>query len=274
MSPEAPQSFTRTANSPRPFSPVGGQMGGQVGGSISQPASKTGSMLPPQRPMDKTEEGEGGFKGMNINFDDEEQKTISYTAVGGRHPNRPGGAGDQTDLTPEQRQRREEQRKDWAEAGYAQYELFDPFTFTAAVNDKIKSVSLAQHLQEVQSGVMVNTQKDRPPPTVRVNGLEGATRVIDAGQPILTTGEKGERLSELVKLISLSAKARMTGILAAAGRLSLERREHSRGRVPDEWAELAVRPKTSDGEPHDALGSTASAGMKSTFFAVAQEVIH
>jgi len=161
-----------------------------------------------------------------------------------------------------ERDARNHQRADWEEARHAQHELWDPFLYGATLNDKIKNISHRSNLVEPQSGVLVNTQKNQPPPVVRVNGLEGATRVINQGQSILDTKEKADRLNELVKLLSLSTKARITGLVQTAARLALERRQHSQGRIPEDWSDIAVVPSPSGPESQNVSSPAASAGMK------------
>lgn len=178
---------------------------------------------------------------------------------------RPGSSGvgsAQPAISQAEREARNHQRADWEEARHAQHELWDPFLYGATLNDKIKNISHRSNLVEPQSGVLVNTQKNQPPPMVRVNGLEGATRVIDKGQSILDTKEKADRLNELVKLLSLSTKARITGLVQTAARLALERRQHSQGRIPEDWSDVAVLSKPTVTEPQNVSSPAASAGMK------------
>ena len=155
---------------------------------------------------------------------------------------------------------RERERLDWQEARHSQHELWDPFLYCGTLNQKIKDISHKSNLIEPQSGVLVNTQKNQPPPRVRVNGYEGATKVINNGQSILDTREKAERLNELVKLLSISANSRLKGIIQTAARLAEERRIHSQGRVPIEWEDIATNASTNGNEV--ASTPIASAGMK------------
>lgn len=155
---------------------------------------------------------------------------------------------------------RQEQRQDWSASQQSQHELWDPFLFLGNVNDHIKTISQRTNLVEPQSGVLVNTQKSQPAPTVRVNGYEGASRVIKDGQSIIDTRTKADRLRELVNVLSLAAKSRLTGLLSSAGRNAEERRKHSQGRVPGEWADVAAIRDSAQGE----LGASPApaAGMK------------
>lgn len=241
-------------------------------------------MAPPQQPFVKREEGEmnflrdtsfepaGGPSPLALNHAPSPNPAPTFTSVpepstaNGGHLT-PGSSGaamaaPQPVVNQEERQARSNQRQDWEEARHSQHELWDPFLFGATLNDKLKSISHRSNLLEPQAGVLVNTQKNQPPPMVRVNGLEGATRVINKGQSILDTKEKADRLNELVKLLSLSAKARLTGLVQAAARLALERRQHSQGRIPEDWSDIAVTSKPTGAEPHDNSSLAVSAGMK------------
>ncbi|KAK5096391.1 hypothetical protein LTS08_007647 [Lithohypha guttulata] len=162
--------------------------------------------------------------------------------------------------TAEEQIARLQERQNWEEARHAQHELWDAFLYGGAVNDKIKTLSQRANLIEPQSGVLVNTQKTHPPPQVRVNGYEGATRVIKDGQSILDTRDKAQRLTDLVKILSLGAKARLTGIVQAAAVICEERRKHSQGRVPDGWEDVAVVSRPAESET--ASISAAAPGMK------------
>ena len=157
-------------------------------------------------------------------------------------------------VPPEELLARKHERADWEEARHAQHELWDPFLFGGTLNDKIKGIAHRSNLVEPQSGVLVNTQKNQPPPVVRVNGQEGATRIIKDGQSILDTREKAERLNELVKLLSLAAKSRVTGLVQTAARIANERRQHAQGRIPEDWADIAVRPKPTEDESVSSPG--------------------
>lgn len=278
MSPDAPSPFSQSVQSPQASSPVNGQMNGIT----VQGVPRAGLMPPPQQPMIKREERENDnafLRGDSMDFDEggalssfigSSNPQSSFTTVQGSfesntRPDSGGAVAPAPPLQPvsqEEREQRDHQRQDWEESRHSQYELWDPFLFTGNLNDKIKAAAHRVNLLEPQAGVLVNTQKNQPPPVVRVNGLEGATRVIRDGQSILDTREKAERLNELVKLLSLSSKARITNIVQAAARLALERRQHSQGRVPDDWSDVAVKAKASGGEEQNVSSPAASAGMK------------
>lgn len=279
MSPDAPSPFSPSVQSPQAGSPVNGQMNGMP--TIN--AIRPGLMPPPQQPVIKRDERENdntAGRGRSVDFDQDVGALFSFVGLPNSQATTavPEGSFDSNTqvassapmssmpapvVSEEDRVQRDHQRQDWDESRHAQHELWDPFLFIGTLNDKIKSTSLRTNLAEPQAGVLVNTQKNQPPPTVRVNGLEGATRVIRDGQSILDTREKADRLSELVKLISLSAKARMTNIIQAAARLAIERRQHSQGRVPDDWTDIAAKPKSAAENEEDVSSpAAASAGMK------------
>jgi hypothetical protein len=250
-------------------SPVLGQP--TNGFSASQP--RPGSMLPPQRPIDRTkpeDNYEDVLSGTGINVEEEERalsrpdfysrnsfSSQSYT----RQPNPaypynqmspngmmpvlqdPHSQPGIPEPSPEERQRRMEERADWDAARHSANPLWDMLLNGGPLNDRIRKISIKERLADPQSGVLVNTQKSGPPPIARVNGLEGATRLIDRGQAILDSENKGQRLADIMKLISLATKARLTGLISASYRISSERRLHSKGLVPTEWHDLAVRPK-------------------------------
>lgn len=258
-------------------------------------------MPPPQRPTDKSEDRnyEDILTGTGINIEEEARMLVQPDYFGSSTPHtpfqskpgstdsqnnafmRPGSSGGAT--TPQQDQvdgqsrtqeyqpsaeevkLREEERADWEASRHTQHPLWDMFLLGGALNERIRNISLTEHLVDPQSGVLVNTQKHAPPPTVRVNGLEGASRVIDKGQAILDTGQKGERLSDIMKVISLATKSRMTGLLSASSRLALERRQHSKGQIPDEWKDLAALPKSASELPEGTPSPSEASGLKRKF---------
>lgn len=280
-----------------PFSPgqpttPGGNV--QINGT-APPNSRQGLMPPPQRPSDKAEDRnyEDILSGTGINIEEEARMLVRPDYYGSSTP-RPasqpqaagfhyhvnslnagesGGSGSGTPQgqtgtenqartyqpSTEELKRRDEERADWEASRHSQHPLWDMFLLGGALNDKIRTISITEHLVDPQSGVLVNTQKHAPPPTVRVNGLEGSSRIIDKGQAILDTGAKGERLSDIMKVISLATKARLTGVVSASARISQERQQHSKGTVPDEWHDLATVAKP----PAEVLESPAgSTGLK------------
>ena len=265
-------------------SPVGDM---PVNGSSMMPP-RQGSMPPPQRPAERPEKRGGEdfndlLSGAGINLDDENRELAraDYFPMYNAHDNSFGrsivngyrklsqtpGAGAQTDarpneLTEEEQQRRLEQRADWEASRQSQNPLWDMFLFGGTLNEKIRKISTNEHLVDPQSGVLVNTQRNAPPPIVRVNGLDGSTRVIDRGQAILDTGSKADRLGEIMKLVCLATKTRLTGIMNSAARLSLERRQHSKGRVPMGWEDIAAVHKPATEPEESTAAGTGSNPLK------------
>ncbi|KIX94833.1 uncharacterized protein Z520_09523 [Fonsecaea multimorphosa CBS 102226] len=288
QSPSPAQSFPPTPTA-QPTTPSGNA---PVNGS-AVPSTGQGLMPPPQRPPDKAEDRnyEDILVGTGINIEEEARMlvqndyfgssrtatTSSFEYQNNSFP-RPGSSGgasapqqEQGEELPQEHQPSEEEMKernearaDWEASRYSQYPLWDMFLLGGALNEKIRNISITEHLVDPQSGVLVNTQKHMPPPTVRVNGLEGASRIIDKGQAILDTGQKGERLSDIMKVISLATRARMTGLLSASSRLAKERRQHSTGKVPEEWQDIAVQAKPATDVPDGAASPAASSSLKRT----------
>lgn len=265
LSPEAPLQF---AGSPSayPSTPTG-QAGSPVGGLTPNGAlpsqQRPGSMAPPQRPTDRDmsdaqDEGRN-WPGTGQNAAGGlRQEQPPYAAMqNGNNQNRPSlnpanstfSRPSQENLnendpanqprTAEEKQKRAEERLDWEASRHTQNPLWDMFLVGGAVNDRMRRISQMEHLTDPQAGVLVNTQKSGPPPIARVNGYEGASRVIDKGQAILDP-VKGERLAEILKCVCLASKTRLTGLMSASSRLGMERRQHSAGKVPVEWEDMAV----------------------------------
>lgn len=242
-----------------------------MNGSIQQPM-RPGSMAPPQRPLERDQgdlqNGNRDWQGAGATPKEEERNApgVSFGSLpspNGLYPNqpppynpnnaamvRPGSSGQGSqgtdsrkpqarEATAEEHQQRMEERADWEAARHSQNPLWDMFLHGGALNDRVRQISLREHLHEPQHGVLINTQKTGPPPIARVLGQEGASRVIDKGQAILDL-HKGDRLGEVMKLISLATRARVTGLMSASARLAMERREHSKGRVPIDWQDVAL----------------------------------
>lgn len=252
-----------------------------MNGSIQQP-TRPGSMAPPQRPPERDQgDAQNGNRdwqpgGALAKEDERNTPGVSFGSLpspNGLYPNqpsnynpnnnsmpRPGSSGqsgqgqgshgdDPTrpqarEPTSEEHQKRVEERADWEAARHSQNPLWDLFLHGGSLNDRVRQISLREHLNEPQHGVLINTQKTGPPPIARVLGQEGASRVIDKGQAILDL-HKGDRLGEVMKVISLATKARLTGLVSSSARLAMERREHSKGRVPIDWQDIAVLPDAS-----------------------------
>lgn len=297
LSPEAQSPFPTQSQVVTPTAQPSTPSGGAFANGSAPPVPRPGLMAPPQRPPDKAADNnyEDILSGTGINIEEEARMLVRpdyYNIATPQTPfqSRPGFDSRQNSFTgqspsgdvaggpqqlgdgqpqtqgyqptAEEVQQREEARQDWEAARHSQHPLWDMFLQGGALNERIRNISISEHLVDPQSGVLVNTQKLGPPPTVRVNGLEGASRVIDKGQAILDTGQKGERLSEIMKVISLAAKARLSGLVSASSRMSRERQEHSKGKIPDDWKDIAVPARPMIDLPESALSPTGSSGLK------------
>jgi hypothetical protein len=69
-----------------------------------------------------------------------------------------------------------------------------------------------------------------------------------------------------MKVISLAAKARLSGLVSASSRMSRERQEHSKGKIPDDWKDIAVPARPTIDLPESALSPTGSSGLKRECF--------
>ena len=268
---------------------------GPVNGSAVQ-APRQGLMPPPQRPPDKEDRNyEDILTGTGINIEEESRLLVQqndyfggslttqsakagsfqYQSNSFSRPDSNGGMvfspqghADGHDralerqFSEEELKARSEERADWEASRASQLPLWDMFLLGGALNERIRNIGITEHLVDPQSGVLVNTQKHMPPPIVRVNGKEGASRVIDKGQAILDTGQKGERLSDIMQVISLATRSRMTGLLNGSSRLAKERRQHSKGKVPDEWQDIAVPLKPATDMPDGAPSPAGSSSLK------------
>jgi len=246
-------------------------------------------MAPPQRPAERQQEDKNFtdvLSGTGINIEEEAQNLTrsnfysqgpqqsfqyqnnSFSQGSGLGPydgqtNGDGGRDGFPPVSEEEQAQRTRERSDWEASRHAQNPLWDMFLYGGNLNDKVRQTSHNEHLQDPQMGVMVNTQRHAPPPIVRVNGLEGASRVIDRGQSFLDTSAKGERLSEILKLVSLATKSRMTGLLSASARLSHERCQNSKGKIPEDWADIAVPARTTDENTDSISGPPPGISLKS-----------
>ncbi|RMZ88765.1 hypothetical protein DV736_g4007, partial [Chaetothyriales sp. CBS 134916] len=222
---------------------------GSVNGGLVQ--TQAGSMPPPQRPAERErrERVENDIVRLSgIDIEQEAQNLAANNMYAGASfqrgpaPSSQAGAAAHNLSGPPaaKRQERLEARADWEASRHRQFPLWDMFLYGGPLNDRIREKSQQERLHDPQAGVLVNTQRTGPPPRARVNGFEGATREIDKGQAILDSGAKGERLREIMSIISLATKTRLTGILNASARLAIERRQHSKGQAPAEWADVAI----------------------------------
>lgn len=143
-------------------------------------------------------------------------------------------------LTPEEIERRKENQANWQAGRHSQHPLWQMFLAGDPLERKLNERSYENNIKSSKEGLFYAT-KGGPPQRTRVNGLDGASQIIDQGETILGTNQ-GDLLSDIMKLISLAAKERVTGILDQSARLAQERRDHSKGRVPTEWKSVAVMP--------------------------------
>jgi hypothetical protein len=289
QSPAAIQSFPATPTG-QPGTPVGN---GLVNGAAPPSIPPANLMPPPQRPPDKEDRShEDILAGTGINIEEESRLLVQNDYFGGASTPQAGRGGftyqnnsfsqSGPDRTPqatqadghkqepqpseEELKQRVQERADWEASRHSQNPLWDMFLMGGTLNEKIRNISIAEHLVDPQSGVLVNTQKHMPPPTVRVNGMEGASRIIDRGQAILDTGVKGERLSDIMKVISLATKSRITGLLSTSSRLAKERRQYSNGKIPDEWQDISVPSKSAIDAPGGAPSPAGSSSLKRKCF--------
>lgn len=308
LSPEAQSPFPSHSQVATPTAQPSTPVGGALLNGSTPVMPRPGLMAPPQRPPDKADNNyEDILSGTGINIEEEARMLVRpdyYNIPTPQTPfqSRPGGfdsrqnsftaaspGGDgangiqqqQTDGQPqtpgyqptaEEVQKREEERQDWEAARHSQHPLWNMFLQGGALNERIRNISISEHLVDPQSGVLVNTQKLGPPPTVRVNGLDGASRVIDKGQAILDTGQKGERLSEIMKVISLATKARLSGLVNASSRMSHERQAYSKGKIPDDWCDIAIAAKPTIDLPESALSPISSSALKREYPSILQSI--
>ena len=150
------------------------------------------------------------------------------------------GINNASQMTAEETQRQQEIQADYDAAKYSQTPLWDQFLYAEEVQKRISRVSVNEHLKAVEGGLMRPSRHHDPQPT-RVNGSDGASRVIDLGQTILSL-DNGKPLKEIIETICSATQVRLRGVVDLAARLARERKEHSKGQVPNEWADIAVLP--------------------------------
>jgi len=175
-------------------------------------------------------------------------------------------------LTPEEIQRRKENQANWETARHSQHALWKMFLAGDPLERRLNDRTYEQGIKSPKEGLYYATKGiDRPPQRTLVNGLDGASQIIDQGETILHSREGGT-LGDVLKLISLAAKERMTGLVDLSARLAQERRDHSKGRVPTEWKSVAaVLPASPAGE-EVANGLAAAPSMKRMNFPLPRNV--
>jgi hypothetical protein len=167
-------------------------------------------------------------------------------------------------LTPEEIQRRKENQANWDAARHSQHGLWKMFLAGDPLERRLNDRAYEQGVKTPKDGLYYATKGiDRPPQRTLVNGLDGASQIIDQGETIIHSRE-GQTLGDVLKLISLAAKERMTGLVDLSARLAQERRDHSKGRVPTEWKSVAAVPATSSTGEEIATGPAAAPSLKRT----------
>jgi hypothetical protein len=165
-------------------------------------------------------------------------------------------------LTPEEIQRRKENQANWDAARHSQHGLWKMFLAGDPLERRLNDRAYDQGIKTPKDGLYYATKAiDRPPQRTLVNGLDGASQIIDQGETIIHSRE-GQNLGDLLKLISLAAKERMTGLVDLSARLAQERLDHSKGRVPTEWMSIAAVPATNSADEEVATGPAAAPSLK------------
>jgi len=265
-------------------------------------APPLGLMGPPSRPADKNSAEkvtdvrslEDTLSGTGVNIDEEERNLTSQSFLGSTQGSsftarnsglgagsahgsfeeyRPSsspdlamsGYGIQAETeqpTPEELQKQSENQLDWQAAKPRQNPLWQMFLSGDPLLNRISRSCYEYNLEEPKAGLYYATQ-NRPFQRTRVNGYDGAFQVIDKGETILST-QSGQVLGDIMKLLALSTKERVTGVLDCAARLSRERREHSMGHVPTEWKAVAATLPTGAGAS-DGNAPPSSNPLKRTY---------
>ena len=172
----------------------------------------------------------------------------------------------QNPMNAEELRQLKEQQANYEAANHSQYPTWDMFLAGDEVQQRLQKQASNEHLKTNEGGLMRPNRHFDPQPT-RVDGREGASRVINLGQTFLAM-ETGKDIRSILDLVCLSAKERLSGVLDLAARLARERKQHSRGVVPTEYSALAVFPpavaeSAQDQEPLTSSPSTS--GLKRKF---------
>jgi hypothetical protein len=165
-------------------------------------------------------------------------------------------------LTPAEIQRRKENQANWEAARHSQHGLWKMFLAGDPLERRLNDRAYDQGVKTPKDGLYYATKGiDRPPQRTLVNGLDGASQIIDQGETIIHSRE-GQMLGDILKLISLAAKERMTGLVDLSARLAQERRNHSKGIVPVEWRSVAAAPAPSSTVDEVAAGPATAPSLK------------
>jgi hypothetical protein len=281
--------------SPSAGSPVNGM---SVNGFT--PGSRPpGSMGPPSRPADRTQEDRSFddiLAGTGINIEEEDRQLTTSDFYGpstpgssfqspqasfgsfaggsqdrlgssshrdsstGPWPTNQSGLSNTPQYSAEELQRQREGQADWQAGRHAQHPLWQPFLYGETLHDKILKQSYNEHLKGPSDGIMKPARFAAPQAT-RIDGPDGASRIIDRGETILQTGN-GDALRDLLNVVCLAAKQRLTGLVDLSARLSRERRQHSKGVVPAEWASMAAITTSSVAPEEGVTSPAASTSLK------------
>lgn len=183
-----------------------------------------------------------------------------YSYGANSYPNQPSAG----QLTPEEMQKRKENQANWDAGRHSQHPLWKMFLAGDPLERRLNERAYEQGIKSPKEGLYYATKGiDRPPQRTLVNGLDGAAQIIDQGETILHSKEGGI-LGDVLKLISLAAKERMTGLIDLSARLAQERRDHSKGRVPTEWEPIAAVPAAIAAADEVATGPGAATPLKRT----------
>lgn len=276
---------------PRVDSPVNGAA---INGSHPAPPAP-GSMGPPSRPADKGTDIrtlEDPLAGTGVNLDEEErnltnsayyssqpgpqasfgsQGTSFGPSSSGTSFDQPGSGGylNVHEERPEDFQRRRQAEADFRAGRWAQHPLWDAFLQGDPLEKRLNKCAYENGIKSPKDGLFYATKGQTRPQTTRVTGHDGASQIIDRGQTILST-ESGDALGDIMKLVSLATKDRVTGLLDHAARLACERRDHSAGRIPTEWKTVAVAAHASPAASQAAAGVPASPSLKRKHIPTAQ----
>ena len=246
-----------------------------------------GSMGPPSRPADKATDIrtlEDPLAGTGVNLDEEERNLTNSTyysqqhgpnmsfgsqgtsfapSSGGNSSERPGSSGYQNGHveTPDVLQRRRQAESDFRAGRWAQHPLWDAFLQGDALEKRLNKCSYENGIKSPKDGLFYATKGQTRPQTTRVTGHDGASQIIDRGQTILGT-DSGDILGDIMKLVSLATRDRVTGLLDHSARLACERRDHSAGRIPTEWKTIAITSPAPPVVPQTAGNVSASKSLK------------
>lgn len=260
--------------------------GAGVNGFHSAPPAP-GSMGPPSRPADKATDIrtlEDPLAGTGVNLDEEERALTnnayfsqqqgpnsSFGSQGnsfgpssnGSSFERPGSSGllNGHEESPEDVQRRRQAEANFRAGRWAQHPLWDAFLQGDPLEKKLNKCSYENGIKSPKDGLFYATKAQARPQTTRVTGHDGASQIIDRGQTILST-ESGDVLGDIMKLVSLATRERITGLLDHSARLACERRDHSAGRIPTEWKTVGITPPSPTTISQSAGDAAASTSLK------------